>query len=84
MKKATDNADFELTDEKTYMLAKQAVNVPVTVLDRTIADAELMLGEATLQLVYTDWSKYSTVTDTLVGVDRADGRYVDIIYDRAS
>ncbi|MGN0744881.1 MAG: Ig-like domain-containing protein [Christensenellales bacterium] len=84
MKKATDNADFELTDEKTYMLAKQAVNVPVTVLDRTIADAELMLGETTLQLVYSDWSKYSTVTDTLVSVDRADGRYVDIIYDRAS
>ena len=80
----TGNADFALTDETTYMLARQAVNVPVTVLDRTIVDAELMLDETTLQNVYSDASKYSTITDTLVGKDRNDGRYIDIVYDRTS
>ena len=44
-----DNKDFKLTDEARYMLAKQRVNVPVTVLDRTIVDAELMLDGTGLE-----------------------------------
>ena len=80
-----DNKDFKLTDEARYMLAKQRVNVPVTVLDRTIVDAELMLDGTGLEYLYTE-SKYSTVTDTLVGMNGgvADGRYIDIVYTKAT
>lgn len=80
----TGNKDFALTTETTYMLARQAVNVPVTVLDRTIVDGLLMLDETTLQYAFTDANSYSTITDTLVGAGRNDGRYIDIVYDKVS
>ena len=86
MRDKTGDKDFKLTNEKTYMLAKQRVNVPVTVLDRTIIDAELELGETGLKYLYSDSSKYSTITDTLVGMNSgvADGRYIDIVYNKAT
>ncbi len=67
-------------------LATQRINVPVTVVDRTIEDAEFEIGSH-LEYLYTE-EKYATITDTIVGVDangeRLDGRYLDIVYDRES
>lgn len=84
--KQKTNPNFALTNEKRYMLAKQRVNIPVTVLDRTIADAELLLGNTDLEYLYSDSSKYSTITDTLVGKTNGayDGRYIDIVYNKAT
>ena len=76
------NADFELTNEKRYHLAMQKVNVPVTVLDRTVVDAELFMEGTGLTVTNTE-EKYSTITDTLVG-EVGTGRYIDIVYDKNS
>ncbi len=82
-KQQTD-PNFALTTETRYMIAKQRVNIPVTVLDRTIADAELLLDDTDLEYLYSDSSKYSTITDTLVGKTNGDGRYIDIVYNKAT
>jgi len=86
----SEHAGWTWSEEETSMrvrLAIQEFNLPVTVLNRQITQAEFLFNDK-LEKVYVDSDKYSTETTTYVGVDalgnRNDGRYIEITNDKST